>query len=258
MLVEVKDPVRLLRRIAVTVAGTVIFVVGVVLWWPRAWPGGNSARLGRVRHRVPMGQTNLAAVQARARRQPSRRQPAALPRPAPSCSASAPSASAPCWYSRTCCDCPGWGHRRGRRRGGLTVLLTTAYGVRELRNARRRPRRTKTVNRFGPPGRSQLAVGHRKIMPDQGDGPFDHAAGEPSPSRGPVSPVPSRRSRPRREPWRAAVSARRPERLHAVFERARFACHRHVPVPGGVLEPPGEARRPVAAETSRRAAACRC
>ena len=40
MLADVKDPVRLLRRIAVTVVGTVILAVGVVLlvapgpaWW---------------------------------------------------------------------------------------------------------------------------------------------------------------------------------------------------------------------------------
>ena len=40
MPVEVKDPIRLLRRIAVTVAGTVILAVGVMLlvapglaWW---------------------------------------------------------------------------------------------------------------------------------------------------------------------------------------------------------------------------------
>jgi len=36
------------------------------------------------------------------------------------------------------------------------------------------------------------------------------------------------------------------ERLHAVPGCARFACHRHVPVPGAVPDPPGETRRPVA------------
>jgi len=81
MLAEVKDPVRLLRRIAVTVVGTVIGL-GVVLVF-----------------------TDLLPLS-------------------------------------------GVGTGVGAAVGGLTVLLTTAYGVREMRMPRR-PRRAKTLNRFG-------------------------------------------------------------------------------------------------------------
>ena len=45
-----------------------------------------------------------------------------------------------------------------------------------------------------------------------------------------------------------------PERLRAVPGRARFACRRHVPVPGAVPEPPGETRRPVVC--ANRSASC--
>ena len=95
MLAEVKDLVRLLRWIAVTVAGIVIFAVGAVLL---VAPGPGllviALALSVFAVEYRWARRYLAAVQARARS--AARQPAALPRPAPSCSASAPSASALC------------------------------------------------------------------------------------------------------------------------------------------------------------------
>jgi len=68
MLAEVKDPVRLLRRIAVTVVGTVILAVGVVLL---VAPGPGlvviALALAVFAIEYQWARRNLAAVQARAR-----------------------------------------------------------------------------------------------------------------------------------------------------------------------------------------------
>jgi len=68
MLVEVKDLVRLLRRIAVTIAGTVILVVGVVLLVAPG-PGLVVIALALAVFAIEYGwaRRHLAAVQARAR-----------------------------------------------------------------------------------------------------------------------------------------------------------------------------------------------
>jgi len=97
MLAEMKDLVRLLRRIAVTVVGTVILAVGVVLL---VAPGPGlvviALALAVFAIEYQWARRNLAAVQHAPVRQPSRQQPAALPRPPPSFSALAPSALALC------------------------------------------------------------------------------------------------------------------------------------------------------------------
>ena len=68
MLVGVKDPIRLLRRIAVGVVGTVILVVGLVLL---VAPGPGlvviALTLGVFAIEYQWARRNLAAVQARAR-----------------------------------------------------------------------------------------------------------------------------------------------------------------------------------------------
>jgi uncharacterized protein (TIGR02611 family) len=68
MSVEVKDPIRLLRRIAVTVAGTALLAVGVVLL---VAPGPGlvviALALAVFAIEFQWARRNLAAVQARAR-----------------------------------------------------------------------------------------------------------------------------------------------------------------------------------------------
>ena len=82
MLVGVKDPIRLLRRIAVSVVGTVILVVGVVLL---VAPGPGlvviALALAVFAIEYQWARRNFVVVQTRAVRRPSRRQPAALPLP---------------------------------------------------------------------------------------------------------------------------------------------------------------------------------
>ena len=68
-------------------------------------------------------------------RRPSRQRPAALPRPPPSFSALAPSALGVVLIFTDLLPLSGVGTGVGAAVGGLTVLLTTAYGIREMRNA---------------------------------------------------------------------------------------------------------------------------
>jgi len=138
MLVGVKDPIRLLRRIAVSVVGTVILVVGVVLL---VAPGPGlvviALALAVFAIEYQWARRNLAAVQARAR---SAALKAAASRVA--------TASAVLFgvgaiglggvlVFTDLLPLSGVGTGAGAAVGGLTVLLTTAYGVRELRNAKK-------------------------------------------------------------------------------------------------------------------------
>ena len=138
MPVEVKDPIRLLRRIAVAVVGTVILAIGVVLL---VAPGPGlvviALALAVFAIEFQWARRNLAAVQARARS-------AALK------AAASPVATASAvlfgvgaiglgavLVFTDLLPLSGVGTGVGVAFGGLTVLLTTAYGVRELRNAKK-------------------------------------------------------------------------------------------------------------------------
>ncbi len=138
MLVGVKDPIRLLRRIAVSVVGTVILVVGLVLL---VAPGPGlvviALALAVFAIEFQWARRNLAAVQARARS-------AALKTAASRIA----TASAVLFgvgaiglggvlLFMDLLPLSGVGTGVGVAVGGLTVLLTTAYGVRELRNAKK-------------------------------------------------------------------------------------------------------------------------
>jgi uncharacterized protein (TIGR02611 family) len=138
MLVGVKDPIRLLRRIAVSVVGTVILVVGLVLL---VAPGPGlvviALALAVFAIEFQWARRNLAAVQARARS-------AALKTAA----SRVATASAVLFgvgaiglggvlLFTDLLPLSGVGTGVGVAVGGLTVLLTTAYGVRELRNAKK-------------------------------------------------------------------------------------------------------------------------
>jgi uncharacterized protein (TIGR02611 family) len=138
MLVGVKDPIRLLRRIAVSVVGTVILVVGLVLL---VAPGPGlvviALALAVFAIEFQWARRNLAAVQARARS-------AALKTAA----SRVATASAVLFgvgaiglggvlLFTDLLPLSGVGSGVGVAVGGLTVLLTTAYGVRELRNAKK-------------------------------------------------------------------------------------------------------------------------
>lgn len=138
ILAEVKDLVRLLRRIAVTVVGTVILAVGVVLL---VTPGPGlvviALALGVFAIEYQWARRNLAAVQARARS-------AALKAAA----SHVATASAVLFgvgaiglgvvlIFTDVLPLSGTGTGVGAAVGGLTVLLTMAYGVREMRNAKK-------------------------------------------------------------------------------------------------------------------------
>ncbi len=138
MLVGVKDPIRLLRRIAVSVVGTVILVVGLVLL---VAPGPGlvviALALAVFAIEFQWARRNLAAVQARARS-------AALKTAA----SRVATASAILFgvgaiglggvlLFTDLLPLSGVGTGVGVAVGGLTVLLTTAYGARELRNAKK-------------------------------------------------------------------------------------------------------------------------
>lgn len=137
MLIRVKDPVRLLRRIAVTVVGTVILVVGIVLL---VAPGPGlvviALALAVFAIEYQWARRNLAAVQERAR---SAALKAAASRVA--------TASAVLFgigaiglggvlIFTDLLPFSGTGTGVGVAIGGLTVLTTTAYGIREFRKAK--------------------------------------------------------------------------------------------------------------------------
>jgi Na+/proline symporter len=94
----VKDPVKLLRRIAVTVVGTVILAVGVVLL---VAPGPGLVVIALALAVFGIGAIGLGVVLAFTDLLP----------------------------------LSGAGTGAGAAVGGLTVLLTTAYGIREMRKA---------------------------------------------------------------------------------------------------------------------------
>jgi uncharacterized protein (TIGR02611 family) len=134
----VKDPVRLLRRIAVTVVGTVILVVGVVLL---VAPGPGlvviALALAVFAIEYRWARRNLAAVQERAR---SAALKAAASRVATASAVLFGIGAIGLGAVLACTDLlpfSGVGTGVGAAVGGLTVLLTTAYGVRELRKAKK-------------------------------------------------------------------------------------------------------------------------
>jgi len=134
----VKDPVRLLRRIAVTVVGTVILVVGVVLL---VAPGPGlvviALALAVFAIEYQWARRNLAAVQERAR---SAALKAAASRVATASAVLFGIGAIGLGALLACTDLlpfSGVGTGVGAAVGGLTVLLTTAYGVRELRKAKK-------------------------------------------------------------------------------------------------------------------------
>jgi uncharacterized protein (TIGR02611 family) len=133
----VRDPVRLLRRIAVTVVGTVILVVGVVLL---VAPGPGlvviALALAVFAIEYQWARRNLAAVQERAR---SAALKAAASRVATASAVLFGIGAIGLGAVLACTDLlpvSGVGTGVGAAVGGLTVLLTTAYGVRELRKAK--------------------------------------------------------------------------------------------------------------------------
>jgi uncharacterized protein (TIGR02611 family) len=134
---KVKDPVRLLRRIAVTVVGTVILVVGVVML---VAPGPGlvviALALAVFAVEYQWARRNLAAVQERAR---SAALKAAASRVATASAVlfgiGAIGLGAVLIFTDLL-PLSGVGTGVGAAVGGLTVLLSMAYGVRELRNAK--------------------------------------------------------------------------------------------------------------------------
>jgi len=134
MLVDVKDLVRLLRRIAVTVVGTVILAVGVVLL---VAPGPGlvviTLALAVFAIEYRWARRRLAAVQARAR---SAALKAAASRVGTASAVLFGVAAIGLGAVLACTDLlpfSGVGTGVGAAIGGLTVLATTAYGIRELR-----------------------------------------------------------------------------------------------------------------------------
>ncbi len=134
MLVEVKDLVRLLRRIAVTVAGIVIFAVGAVLL---VAPGPGllviALALSVFAVEYRWARRYLAAVQARAR---SAALKAAASRVATTCTVLFGIGALGLGAVLICADLlpfSGAGTGLGVAIGGLTVLATMAYGIRESR-----------------------------------------------------------------------------------------------------------------------------
>ena len=138
MLADVKDLVRLLRRIAVTVVGTVILAVGVVLL---VAPGPGllviALALAVFAIEYQWARRNLAAVQARAR---SAALKAAASRVATASAVLFGVGAIGLGAVLVFTDFlpfSGTGTGVGVAVGGLTVLVTMAYSVRELRNAKK-------------------------------------------------------------------------------------------------------------------------
>ena len=130
------NPVRLLRRIAVTVAGTVILVVGVVLL---VAPGPGlvviALALAVFAIEYQWARLNLAVVQEKAR---SAALKAATSRVATASAVLFGIGAIGLGVVLICTDLLPWsgvGTGIGAAIGGLTVLLTTAYGIREMRKA---------------------------------------------------------------------------------------------------------------------------
>ena len=138
MLAEVKDPIRLLRRIAVSVAGTVILAVGLVLL---VAPGPGllviALALAVFAIEYQWARRNLAAVQERAR---SAALKAAASRVATAAAVLFGVGAIGLGAVLVLTDLlpfSGAGTGVGVAVGGLTVLVTMAYSVRELRNAKK-------------------------------------------------------------------------------------------------------------------------
>jgi uncharacterized protein (TIGR02611 family) len=136
MLANVKDLVRLLRRIAVTVVGTVILAVGVVLL---VTPGPGlvviALALAVFAIEYRWARRHLATVQERAR---SAALKTAASRVATACAVLFGVAAIGLGVVLIFTDLlplSGAGTGAGVAIGGLTVLVTVAYSVRELRRA---------------------------------------------------------------------------------------------------------------------------
>jgi uncharacterized protein (TIGR02611 family) len=134
MLADVNDLVRLLRRIAVTVAGTVILAVGLVLLVAPG-PGLLVIALALAVFAVEYrwARRHLAAVQARAR---SAALKAAASRFATACTVLFGIGALGLGAALACTDLlpfSGVGTGLSVAVGGLTVLATMAYSVRESR-----------------------------------------------------------------------------------------------------------------------------
>ena len=136
MLAEVKDLVRLLRRIAVTVVGTVILAVGVVLL---VAPGPGllviALALAVFAIEYRWARRHAAAVQERAR---SAALKAAASRVATASAVLFGVGAIGLGVVLVCTDLLPWSGAAtgaGVAVGGLTVLVTMAYGIRELRRA---------------------------------------------------------------------------------------------------------------------------
>jgi len=132
----VKDLVRLLRRIAVTVVGTVILAVGLVLL---VAPGPGllviALALAVFAIEYRWARRHLATVQARAR---STALKAAASRVATASAVLFGVAAIGLGVVLICTDLLPWsgaGTGLGVAIGGLTVLATMAYSIRELRRA---------------------------------------------------------------------------------------------------------------------------
>jgi pimeloyl-ACP methyl ester carboxylesterase len=132
------NPVRLLRRIAVTVVGTVILAVGAVLL---VAPGPGlvviALALAVFAIEYQWARRNLAAVQERAR---SAALKAAASRVATASAVLFGIGAIGLGVVLICTDLlplSGVGTGLGAAVGGLTVLLTVAYGVREMRDAKK-------------------------------------------------------------------------------------------------------------------------
>jgi uncharacterized protein (TIGR02611 family) len=130
------NPVRLLRRIAVTVAGTVILVVGVVLL---VAPGPGlvvvALALAVFAIEYQWARRNLAVVQEKAR---SAALKAATSRVATASAVLFGIGAIGLGVVLIFTDLLPWsgvGTGLGAAVGGVTVLLTTAYGIREMRKA---------------------------------------------------------------------------------------------------------------------------
>jgi hypothetical protein len=134
MLAVVNDLVRLLRRIAVTLAGTVILAVGLVLL---VAPGPGlvviALALAVFAIEYRWARRHLAAVQARAR---SAALKAAASRVATACTVLFGIGALGLGAVLACTDLlplSGAGTGLGAAIGGLTVLATMAYSIRETR-----------------------------------------------------------------------------------------------------------------------------
>lgn len=136
MVTDVKDLVRLLRRIAVTVVGTAILAIGVVLL---VAPGPGlvviALALAVFAAEYEWARRRLAAVRARAR---STAVKAAASRVATASAVlfgiAAIGAGGVLIFTDVL-PLSGTGTGVGIAVGGLTILATMAYGVRELRHA---------------------------------------------------------------------------------------------------------------------------